>query len=162
MSNKPKSASSRKSAPDPLAAHRPSRDLDNGEAIDAFVDAFYARMLRDPRLAPIFFDVAKIDLAIHLPRIKAYWRKMLLGDAAAYRGHMMARHRAVDARRRLVADDYERWLSLFEQTLDSGFAGPGTDRARELGRRIAGNMRRNLSVTRVGHGSVTPKSSVSN
>lgn len=148
MSNKQRNASSRKSAPDPLAAQRPSRDLDNGAAVDAFVDAFYARMLRDPRLAPIFFAVAKIDLSIHLPRIKGYWRKMLLGDRSAYDGHMMARHRSLDARRRLVAEDYERWLSLFEQTLDSGFAGPGAERARELGRRIAGNMRRNLSVTR--------------
>ena len=154
MSNRQKNANSKRSAADAPAVHHPPLDLDNAAAIDAFVEAFYARLLRDPLLAPIFFDVANIDLPVHLPRIKAYWRKMLLGDATAYSGHMMARHRALDARRRLGAEDYERWLSLFEQTLDAGFAGPGADRARELGRRIAGNMRRNLSVTRVGNGRI--------
>ncbi|HCD57283.1 MAG TPA: globin, partial [Halieaceae bacterium] len=50
-------------------------DLDNRATIEGFVDQFYARVLADPRLAPIFLDVAQIDLDVHLPHIKDYWCK---------------------------------------------------------------------------------------
>ena len=123
------------------------RDLDAPQAIDALVDRFYARVLRDPLLAPLFTEVAGIDVETHLPRIKAYWRKMLLGDPA-YRRHMMAKHRTVDARRPFEAHHFERWLRLFETTLDEDGGGPVTERARTLARRIAINMRRNLETTR--------------
>jgi len=123
------------------------QDLDSPEAIDAFVERFYARVLRDPLLAPLFTDVASIDLAVHLPRIKAYWHKMLLGYPG-YERHMMARHRRLDEQHPLEAVHYERWLSLFEATLAEGAEGPVTQRARTLARRIARNMRRNLARTR--------------
>ena len=118
-------------------------DLDAPEHIDAFVDAFYARVLHDARLAPLFLDLARIDLDTHLPRIRAYWRKMLLGESD-YRRQMMRRHRQLDARQRLTQGDYARWLALFEATLDASYRGPFTERARTLARRVAGNMRRNL------------------
>ena len=123
------------------------QDLDAPDAIDALVERFYARVLRDPLLAPLFTEVAGIDLDSHLPRTKASGRKTLLADPTYHR-HMMARHRAVDARRPFEARHYARWLSLFETALDEGARGPAAERARRLARRIAGNMRRNLETTR--------------
>ena len=121
-------------------------DLDR-EGLDAFVDAFYARLLADPLLAPLFLDVAAVDLERHLPRIKAYWRKMLFGDRS-YTEHMMEKHRDLDRRSPLSAAQYAAWLSHFETTLRERHRGPLADRARELARRIAGNMRRNLESGR--------------
>jgi len=123
------------------------RDLDRAEHIDAFVDDFYARVFRDPLLAPLFLDLAAVDPALHLPRIKAYWCRMLLGETG-YRDNMVRRHRALDARQRFEAAHYARWLSLFEATLAEGFAGPFAERAGTLARRIAGNLRRNLEQSR--------------
>ncbi len=122
-------------------------DLDEPGQIDTFVDRFYERVLQDPDLAPLFLDVAAIRLADHLPRIKAYWRKMLLGEKT-YRRHMMEKHRALDHRRPLQESHYDRWLLLFEATLDGSHAGPVSDRARTLARRVARNMRRNLEEGR--------------
>jgi hemoglobin len=122
-------------------------DLDSPEQIDSFVDRFYERVLADELLAPLFLDVAGIDLPEHLPRIKAYWRKMLLGDPE-YRRHMMRKHRELDAQQHLSPEHYARWLELFEQTLEKHHSGPVTDRARELARRVAGNMRWNLEQFR--------------
>ena len=122
-------------------------DLNTPASIDRFVDRFYARVLTDSLLAPLFLEVAGIDVEQHLPRIKAYWRKMLLGEPA-YRRHMMQKHRDLDARSPLAPEHYARWLALFEATLDEHHAGPAADRARVLARRIAGNMRRNLESTR--------------
>lgn len=125
----------------------PRPDLDSPEQIDVFVDQFYAWVLRDPMLAPLFLDVAGVDLALHLPRIKAYWRKMLLGDQD-YRRHMMRKHRELDAQQPLAPEHYARWLALFEDTLQKHHEGPVTERALGLARRVAGNMRRNLEQFR--------------
>lgn len=124
-----------------------SCDLDCPEHIDSFIDAFYERVLEDPLLAPLFLEVTGVDLRSHLPRIKAYWCKMLL-RRAGYKRHMMQKHRSLDRRQRLDAAHYARWLSLFESTLDERFAGPLTERARYLARRVAMNMRRNIEQTR--------------
>lgn len=118
-------------------------DLDTPRHIDAFVDRFYARVLDDPLLAPVFLDRAAVDLAVHLPRIKAYWRKMLLGEDV-YRRHMMRKHRHLDTREPFLPEHYARWLTLFEDTLRKHHAGPLTERALLLARRVAVNMRRNL------------------
>lgn len=119
-------------------------DLDRPGALERFIEAFYRRLLQDPLLSPLFLDVAGIDLAVHLPRIKAYWRKMLFADPA-YQRHMMARHRAVHARVPFHAEHYQRWLRLFEETLAEEACGPVAERAERLARRVAGNMRRNLA-----------------
>jgi non-ribosomal peptide synthetase component F len=79
------------------ASASPLPDLDSPARIRAFIEAFYARVLADERLAPIFLDVAAIDLAKHLPIICSYWEKLILG-ADGYRRHTMNIHRALNAR----------------------------------------------------------------
>ena len=114
-------------------------DLDTPERIRAFIEAFYARVLADERLAPIFLDVAAIDLAKHIPIICAYWEKLILGSDS-YRRHTMNIHRALHAKQKLERADFERWLALFCATLDAGYSGPGAERARA----VAGHIARNL------------------
>ena len=85
------------------------RDLDSRENIEAFVDLFYRRILEDEQLSPIFLDVAAVDLATHLPHIKDYWCKLLLGEKA-YQRHTMNIHRQLHSKQALQADDFQRWL----------------------------------------------------
>ena len=118
-------------------------DLDSREHIEAFIDAFYARVLADPVLAPIFLDVAAIDLSVHLSHIKNYWAKLLLGERD-YRRHTMNIHRALHLRRPLAEADFRRWLGLFHSTLEAGYSGPGADRARQVATAIAANMQEGL------------------
>jgi hemoglobin len=118
-------------------------DLDSRERIGEFVDRFYARMLRDPELAPIFVDVAQVDLEVHLPHIKDYWCKLLLGESA-YRRHTMNIHRQLHRRRPLQPADFERWLQLFTTTVDDYYRGELAERAKRVATSIAGNMRRSL------------------
>jgi len=121
-------------------------DLDSRENIEAFVDLFYSHVLEDEQLAPIFLDIAAIDLAVHLPHIKDYWCKLLLGDKS-YRRHTMNIHRQLHGKQPLQAGDFQRWLALFNATLDEGFAGERTERARKVAASIAGNMEASLPVS---------------
>lgn len=119
------------------------RDLDSRENVEAFVDLFYKRILEDRQLAPIFLDVAAVDLTVHLPHIKDYWCKLLLGEKR-YKRHTMHIHRQLHGKQPLQAGDFQRWLALFNATLDEGFAGERAERARQVAASIAGNMEANL------------------
>lgn len=118
-------------------------DLDSREHIALFVDRFYARMLADEHLAPIFVDVARIDLAVHLPHIKDYWCKLLLGDKQ-YRRHTMDIHRQLHSKRTLKAQDFQRWLSVFTAAVDANFAGERVELAKRVATSIAANMQKSL------------------
>ncbi len=118
-------------------------DLDSREQIERFVDLFYQRMLKDEVLAPIFVDVAEIDLDVHLPHIKDYWCKLLLGERA-YRRHTMNIHRALHGKRELQPADFERWLAFFQGTVDDYFAGERAERAKRVAASIAANMEKSL------------------
>jgi hemoglobin len=119
-------------------------DLNSRVHIEALVDHFYAKVLADPQLAPIFLDVAHIDLAVHLPHIKDYWCKLLLGERG-YSRHTMDIHRRLHRLRPLGEEDFERWLALFTATVDEYYSGERALRAKQLATTIAANMRHSLA-----------------
>ncbi|WP_372861154.1 group III truncated hemoglobin [Spongiibacter sp.] len=121
----------------------PNIDMDSPERIAEFVAAFYQRLLADERLAPIFVEVAGIDIREHFPRIQAYWEKLLLGSSD-YQRHTMNIHRDLHGKQALTAEDFQRWLQYFHDTADAHFAGPKTERAKMIASRIAANMEKAL------------------
>ncbi len=122
----------------------PLPDLDSREQIEQFVDLFYQRLLADEQMSPIFIEVAQVELAQHLPHIKDYWSKLLLGERG-YRRHTMNIHRQLNDKRSLQRADFQRWLEHFNWTLDHHFAGPQAEKARRIASAIAANMEEGLS-----------------
>lgn len=118
-------------------------DLASRADIERFVERFYERLLADEQLAPIFIDVAAVDLDVHLPHIKDYWCKLLLGEKG-YRRHTMNIHRELHGRRPLRAEDFQRWLAFFVETVDDYFAGERAERAKQVAAAIAANMQKTL------------------
>ena len=118
-------------------------DLDCRENIECFVDLFYAKILQDQQLAPIFLDVAAINLDVHLPHIKNYWCKLLLGDRT-YSRHTMNIHRQLHGKQALTALDFQRWLDTFVTVVDANFSGDRAQRAKRVAAAIAANMAKAL------------------
>ncbi|WP_101756830.1 group III truncated hemoglobin [Oceanicoccus sp. KOV_DT_Chl] len=120
-----------------MTAQKP--DLDTKPHIQQFVEAFYGKLLNDKHLAPIFLDVAAVDLNKHLPLICSYWEKLLLGERD-YNRHTMNIHRALNAKQALTQQDFDRWLQLFITTVDQHFSGPKAEQAKRTASQIAANM----------------------
>ena len=118
--------------------------MDSPEHIQTFVERFYEQLLADKQLAPIFIDVAAIDIREHFPRIQAYWEKLLLGNDDYHR-HTMNIHRALNHKQRLTHGDFLLWLQYFHATADRYFQGPKTERAKLIASRIAANMEKSLN-----------------
>ena len=126
-----------------MAAAGEKPDLNSRQLIEFFLECFYARLLADRQLAPIFFDVARIDIDVHLPHIVDYWCKLLLGDTG-YQRHTMDIHRRLHGSRALREDDFKRWLGHFMHTVDLHFVGENAEHAKRLATTIAANMYKNL------------------
>lgn len=116
---------------------RVNRELDSPQAITELVDAFYAKAVADAILAPIFEE---LDLELHLPKVYAYWRKMLLSERDVYRRNMIAKHRQLHDRYPLQHRHFQRWLTLFEETVDERFAGHAAIRAKRLASTVATHL----------------------
>ena len=111
-------------------------DIETREDCERLVRAFYGRALTDPVIGWLFTDVARLDLEAHVPRIASFWETILLG-ARSYGGGAFAPHAALNARARLRAGHFERWLWLWQQTVDELFEGERAQLAKAHAARVA-------------------------
>jgi hemoglobin len=111
-------------------------DIETREDCERLVRAFYTRALKDPIIGFIFTDVAHLDVDAHVPRIASFWETVLLG-ARSYSGGAFRPHADLNDRVRLLGGHFERWLWLWEQTIDELFAGPRASAAKAHARRVA-------------------------
>ncbi len=107
------------------------------------VRRFYADVAQDDVLGPVFNDVAKVDWSEHLPRLTSFWGRALLG-MPGYSGNPFRAHALVHDRRAFTAAHFERWLHLFNETLELGWIGPRAQRAAALAQNVARVHRRQL------------------
>lgn len=76
------------------------------------VDAFYARVRRDPALGPIF-NRAIADWDEHLAKLADFWSSVLL-MTGRFKGSPMSAHAGIPEIRET---HFARWLHLFAQTV---------------------------------------------
>jgi hemoglobin len=111
-------------------------DIEKRSDCERLVRAFYERALADPVIGWIFVDVAKLDVEAHVPQIASFWETILLG-ARSYTGGAFRPHAALNARVRLRAGHFERWLWLWRSTVDDLFAGERAELAKAHAERVA-------------------------
>jgi hemoglobin len=114
----------------------PTNDLDSREQIGEMVRRFYADVTQDDLLGPMFNQVARVDWSEHLPKLTAFWCRALLGEPG-YQGNPFRAHALVHERRPFTAAHFERWLSLFHETIELGWTGPNARRALDLADNVA-------------------------
>jgi hemoglobin len=110
-------------------------DLDDDQ-IPEMVRRFYADVAQDDLLGPVFNDVAQVDWGEHLVKLTAFWRRALLGQPG-YSGNPFRAHALIHARQPFTRDHFDRWLSLFHETIELGWSGPLADRAHALAEQVA-------------------------
>jgi hemoglobin len=112
------------------------RDIEDRADCERLVRAFYGQALMDPVIGWIFVDIAHLDVEAHVPRIASFWETILLG-AHSYSGGAFGPHVALNARVRLRAGHFERWLWLWRTTVDDLFAGQRAELAKSHASRVA-------------------------
>ena len=107
-------------------------DITSEADVKLLVDTFYAKVNHDALLDPVFNGFAHVDWPQHLPKMYAFWSGLLLGTAR-YQGRPFPKHVPLP----IDATHFQRWVVLFQATVNELFAGPVADEAKLRGQAIA-------------------------
>lgn len=101
----------------------------NNEDVRHLVEVFYSKVLNDESLRPFFMH---LDLGAHLPKMIHFWSFVLL-DEPGYTTNVVEKHLKMP----LEPLHFQRWLTLFNETIDDLFEGEKVELAKQRAAVIA-------------------------
>jgi hemoglobin len=108
------------------------RDIVAIEDIKLMVDSFYGKIQKDAILSFIFNDRIRDRWSEHLEKMYKFWQTVLL-DEHTYFGAPFPPHATLD----INYTHYERWVQLFNETIDHLFIGDKAQEAKWRGQKMA-------------------------
>ena len=111
-------------------------DIESALDIQRLIDSFYDSVKIDAVIGYIFSEVAAVNWEQHLPVMYAFWESLLLGSNT-YEGNPMVKHIQLNKQTPLDKTHFDRWLSLFVQTVDEHFEGKKAEEAKTRAANIA-------------------------
>lgn len=119
-------------------------DIRGRQDVVELVTDFYSRAFADRLLGPVFVDIAKMDLAAHLPIISDFWETVLF-HTRSYTRNALQPHLRLHAEADLTPAHFERWLALWQDTVDERHVGAKAELAKLQAARIAYSMCRRIT-----------------
>jgi hemoglobin len=105
-------------------------DITTSDDVKQLIDAFYAKVTADDVIGYIFNDIAQVDWPHHLPRMYGFWNFLLLNDPDAYQGNPIQKHVELSQKTDLLPQHFDRWVALFQSTVDEHFEGERAENAK--------------------------------
>ena len=134
--------------PDP---HR-GGDLDDPVEVAELVTRFYRQIAQDERFHHYFGVLARVDWDAHTRDLTKFWVGALLSERDRDPASVFEAHRWLHEASAFDADLFDRWLEIFDTTLDEGWCGPGAERARRRAHGYAWAMAKRLADIDIGAG----------
>lgn len=120
------------------------KDITGINDIKLFVDDFYSKVKKDNLLSPIFFKHIPAEWQPHLDKMYLFWNAALFGEKG-YVGNPFSKHAKMDT---ITLLHFERWLLLFNETVDANFLGSIAEDAKWRASIMADNFMRRLTSLR--------------
>ncbi|MEN7550312.1 group III truncated hemoglobin [Rapidithrix thailandica] len=105
-------------------------DINNRAAIEQLIHCFYTKAIQDPLIGHFFIKVVQLDWEAHIPVICDFWETVLL-DKIVYKGNPIVKHIDLDRKATLQQVHFERWVELFEETVNELFEGEKAEEAKK-------------------------------
>lgn len=107
-------------------------DITTFKNIQQLVDTFYGKVQQDDYIGPIFNSKIQERWPEHLAKMYRFWESILL-DNHTYSGRPFPPHAFLP----VDVTHFNRWLTLFTETVDSLFSGPVADEAKDRAAKMA-------------------------
>ena len=116
------------------------RDIAKKKDIEIVIKSFYDKTKSDKVIGFFFSD---INWEKHLETMCAFWENVLFftGD---YEGNPMITHREVNQKNTTEPVHFQRWMKLFDATVDELYEGPNATKMKEHASAISAAMLRKL------------------
>jgi len=109
-----------------------TKQLTNFEDIKLLVDTFYSKIRKDELLGHIFELKIQDKWNEHLQKMYTFWQTLLF-DEHTYFGRPFPPHAELDIEKK----HFDRWISIFYQTVDELFEGKKVDEIKWRADRMA-------------------------
>ena len=107
-------------------------DITTLEDIQLMVDTFYGTIQQDDLIGPIFNEKIQNRWPEHLERMYRFWQTILL-EVHTYSGSPFPPHKQLPVSK----DHFNRWITLFNNTIDAHFHGPTAEEAKLRAEKMA-------------------------
>ena len=96
------------------------KQMENSDDVRLLLDHFYAKVKKDPLLAPVFQVriPTEADWPEHMDVLYQFWESVLFG-VSAFRGNPFPKHIGLG----INAAHFDRWIELLHATIDELFVG---------------------------------------
>ncbi len=111
-------------------------DIKTRKDIEQLIRAFYKKVLADDTIAHFFTNVVQVDWETHFPTMFDFWEGVIF-EKPTYSSNAMQKHADLHRRAPLKKEHFERWLLLFNQTIDEHFDGPNAFKTKQRAQSIA-------------------------
>jgi hemoglobin len=116
------------------------KDIASRADIETLMNAFYKKALTDEKIGFFFTEVAPLNMEVHLPLIVDFWETIVFGKAA-YKGNVLEVHQHIHQLSSFKPEHFERWVSLFQQTVNELFEGNHAELVKQRAESIATVMK---------------------
>lgn len=116
------------------------KDIKDRTDIQLLVDSFYKQVLKDELIGKFFTEVVVLDWQVHIPVMYDFWETVLLG-AQKFRGNPMEKHFRLNEMEPLLPVHFDRWLLLWERSVNQNFEGANAREAITRAQQIGGLMK---------------------
>lgn len=100
--------------------------------VQLIVDDFYTKIRQDDLLGDIFDNIILDRWSEHIEKMYTFWQTVLLNEHT-YMGAPFVPH----AHLPVDQEHFDRWLSLFDETVDTYFIGEKAEKAKRQGHAMA-------------------------
>ena len=90
--------------------------------LEKMLVAFYKKAFADDLIGDFFTRVVPLDLDTHIPVIALFWESVVL-NGHGYRRNVMEVHQHIHQLKHIKKEHLDRWLLLFQSTVDECFSG---------------------------------------
>ena len=105
------------------------KDISSRDDIVSLLNEFYSKAQEDEIIGGKF---SHLNIVEHTQIIADFWDGILFGSNQ-YSGDPFGKHLDL----KLTANDFERWIKLFNQTIDNTYSGPIAEEAKHRAGTIA-------------------------
>ncbi len=112
------------------------KDITNRADIELLINCFYDKVKKDPLIAFFFTEVVPVNWETHLPVMYGFWENIIL-FSGAYEGNPMAKHKTIHQKCPMKMEHFQRWTSLFTETVGELFEGDKAELAKQRAMSIA-------------------------
>lgn len=118
-------------------------DIKTRADIELIINTFYEKVKVDDVLGYIFNEIANVNWQHHLPVMYDFWDFTILNNGS-YARNVMTPHFALHEKVKLQPVHFERWLKLFNETIDANYAGENADAMKQRAHVIAETLKYKL------------------